>query len=109
MASLSTVVSKFLGKTPVFKRLSGTVGLTNLLDMTSLAASGRLQNAIKYCPKVHKTRAVGKGSYNSAAVQPRINKFYTDIHGSLIHSHTRYGVISYFRLAFIGVENAASK
>ena len=35
-------------------RLLGTIGLTNLLDLTSLAASGRLQNAIKYCTKVTK-------------------------------------------------------
>ena len=31
-----------------------TIGLTNLPEMTALAASSRLQNAIKYCTKVHK-------------------------------------------------------
>ena len=34
-------------------------GLTNLLEMTSLAASGRLQNAIKYCINVRKTGLTG--------------------------------------------------
>ena len=34
---------------PSFTRLSGTTGPTNLLDMTSLFAFGRLQHAIKYC------------------------------------------------------------
>ena len=32
--------------------LLGTIGLANLPDMASLFASGRLQNAIKYCTKV---------------------------------------------------------
>ena len=31
---------------------SGTVGPTNLPNMTPLAASGRLQYAVKYCTKV---------------------------------------------------------
>ena len=34
-----------------FTRLSRTIGLTNLKDMTSLSAPGWLQNAIKYCTK----------------------------------------------------------
>ena len=38
----------------------GTIGLANLWDMTSLAAFGRLQNAIKYCTKVHKTGPAGQ-------------------------------------------------
>ena len=33
-------------------RLSGTIGPQNLRDMTSLPASGRLQNATKYCTRV---------------------------------------------------------
>ena len=37
---------------PNFARLSGTAGPRNLPDMTSLLPSRRLQNAIKYCPKV---------------------------------------------------------
>ena len=32
----------------------------NLPDMTSLAASNRLQNAIKYCTKVHRTGLTGQ-------------------------------------------------
>ena len=41
--------------------LSGTIGLTNLPDMTSLAASGRLQNAtIKYCANVRKPGPAGQ-------------------------------------------------
>ena len=35
-----------------FTHLSGITGPTNLPDMTSLVASGRLQNAIKYWTKV---------------------------------------------------------
>ena len=40
--------------------MAGTIGLKNIPDMTSLAASGRLQNAIKYCTKVLKTGSAGK-------------------------------------------------
>ena len=36
------------------------IGLTNVPDMTSLAASGRLQNAIKYCAEVRKTGPAGQ-------------------------------------------------
>ena len=35
-----------------FTYLSGTIGPTNLRDMTSLAVSDRLQNAIEYCSTV---------------------------------------------------------
>ena len=47
---------EFIGKrfkqwSPSFNFLTRTIGLTNLLDMTSLAASGRLENAIKCCKK----------------------------------------------------------
>ena len=38
-----------------FAGLSWTIGPTNLPDMTLPAVSNRLQNAIKYCTKVHKT------------------------------------------------------
>ena len=43
-----------------FTYLSGTIGPTNLPYMTSLAAYGRLQNAVKYCTKVCKTRAASR-------------------------------------------------
>ena len=43
---------------PNFKCLSGPIGFTNLPDMTSLATSGRLQNAINYCTKVRKSCTV---------------------------------------------------
>ena len=46
---------RFVRRSPYFTRLSGKICPTNLPDMTSLAASGRLQNAIKYCAKVRKT------------------------------------------------------
>ena len=36
---------------PNCTHLSGTIGLTNLLNMTWLTSSCRLQNAIKYCTK----------------------------------------------------------
>ena len=42
-----------------FTRLSGTACLINLPDMTSRAASNRLQNGIKYCKKVRITGATG--------------------------------------------------
>ena len=92
---------------PNFTRLFGTISLTNLPGMTLLAASGRLKNAIKYCPKVHKMCTAGKEAYNLAAVQRRITKFSRDIHADLICSHSGYDVISCFRSAFIEVENTA--
>ena len=49
-------------------RLLGTISLTNLPYMTSLAASSRLQNAIVYCTKVLKTIAAGNDSNNLATV-----------------------------------------
>ena len=45
-----------------------TLGLTNLPDMTSLAYSGRLQNAIKYCIIVPKMGPAGKELNHSATV-----------------------------------------
>ena len=46
---------------PNFTQLSRITGATNLPDMTSLVASGRLQNTIKYWTKVmRKTGPVGK-------------------------------------------------
>ena len=43
-----------------FAYLSGTIDLTNLPDMTSLATSGRLHKATKYCAKVRKTGPAGQ-------------------------------------------------
>ena len=43
-----------------FTHLSRTVCLTYMPDITSLTASGRLQNAIKYCLKVRKTGPGGQ-------------------------------------------------
>ena len=51
-----------------FARLSGTTSLRNLPDMISQVASGRLQNAIEYCAKVHITGAAGKQSNNSTTL-----------------------------------------
>ena len=42
-----------------FTHMLWTIGPTNMPHMTSLALSGRLQNAIKYRTKVRKTGAVG--------------------------------------------------
>ena len=53
---------------PNVVRLPGTASLANLPHMTSYAASGRLQNAIKYCTKVHKTGAAGIKLHNSVTV-----------------------------------------
>ena len=44
----------------MFARLLGTVWLTNMLDMTSLASSYWLQNVIEYCIKVRKTGQAGR-------------------------------------------------
>ena len=43
-----------------FSCLSGGIDTTILTDMTSLAASGRLQNTIKNCISVRKTGATGR-------------------------------------------------
>ena len=43
---------RFKGGSPNLTRLSGGTGPINMPDMTSLVASGRLQNTIKYCIKV---------------------------------------------------------
>ena len=60
---------RFKRGSPIFTWLSGTTDPTNLLDMTSLIAYGRLQNAIKYCTKVVcKTGPTAKDSNNSATV-----------------------------------------
>ena len=47
-----------------FYALIGTICLTYLLDMTSLTASGQLQNALRYCTKVW----LAKELNNSATV-----------------------------------------
>ena len=51
-----------------FIRLSEIASLINLSDTMSLAASGRLQNAIKYCTKVRKMGAAGTQAHNSVTV-----------------------------------------
>ena len=113
---------RFKRGSPNFTHLSRTISLTKLLDTISLAASGRLQNAIKYCTKVCKIGAAGNESNNSATVHCRIIQFYTYIPTELIYtqisiykriySKTGYDVISYFRSAFLEVlktpENATS-
>ena len=43
-----------------YKHLLGTIGITNLPNMMSLAASSRLQNAIKDCTQVRKMDPAGK-------------------------------------------------
>ena len=43
---------RFMRVSPNFTRLSWITGPTNLLDITSTVASGRLQNAINYWTKV---------------------------------------------------------
>ena len=66
------------------------------------AASSRLQNAFKYCIKVCKTGSANKEYINSATVQSRVTKFYTDIHAhrsslqpQLIWRHQLLPVSSY--------------
>ena len=55
-------------RTDEAKCLPATIDLTNPPDMTSLAASSRLQNAVKYYTKVHKTGAQAKESNSSATI-----------------------------------------
>ena len=61
-------------------------------SLTSLAASCRLQNAIKYCTKVRK---------------PRITKACRDIRAAIFQSHAVYDVTSCFWSAFIEVRKSA--
>ena len=70
-----TSQERFKWGSPHFAHLSGTICLTNLLDMTALAASNQLQNAIKYYTKVCKTFPADKESNNSAIVYPRSSNF----------------------------------
>ena len=100
---------RFKGGPRTFTHLSRTVRLTNLSDMTSLAASGRLQNAIKYCTKAHKTGAPA----TSRIILPLFKvEWLTFIHADLLFSHTEYDVHSYFLSAFIEIrkngQNAVS-
>ena len=99
---------------PNFTRTLILVGPTTTLDMTSLAASGRLQNAIRYCTKVSRTGAAANKSNKLVTVSPRITQFYTGIHANLVYSPTGYDVTSYFQSAFIEVwkkmvENATTQ
>ena len=67
--------------------VSRTFGPTNLPDTTSLAVSGRPQNAIKYCTKCVKWA----------------RHFCADIQADRLYSHTVYDVTSCFRLALMEV------
>ena len=51
-----------------FYKLIGDSRSTNLQDMTSLAVSGWLPDAIKYCTKVRKTGVAGIEVHNSVTV-----------------------------------------
>ena len=46
---------RFEQRSQNFTRLSWKIGPTNLLHLTSLAVSGWLHNAMRYCTKVRKT------------------------------------------------------
>ena len=59
---------RFKRGSQTFTHISGTANLTNLPDMSSLAAFGRLQNAIKYCTKVRQTGAAGIEVHSSITV-----------------------------------------
>ena len=59
------------------------------MDMTLLAASGRLQNVIKYCTKVRKTGVAGNESNNYN------HQIHTDIYIGVCYSRTGYDVTSY--------------
>ena len=93
-----------------FKRLSGTIGPTNLPNMTSLAVSGQLQKARKYCTKAHKMGAAGKEA-KSLIIWPLFDaeslNLCMDIHANLVYSHNRYDVTSYFRSALSKYDKTA--
>ena len=55
-----------------FTRISGTANLIHLPDITSLAAMGQMQYAIKYCTKVRKTGTVLIEAQNSVPVSGKI-------------------------------------
>ena len=91
-----------------FAGLSGTIGSQNLPNMTSLAASGRLQNAVKYCTKVRKT---GPADQRVELVGHVLAWNRTENHADLVYSLTEYDVISYLWSAFMfekTIENATS-
>ena len=46
---------RFKRGSPYITLLSGAIGLTDMLDVISLATFGQLRDAIKYCTKVRKT------------------------------------------------------
>ena len=56
----------------IFTNLATTTSLTKLPDLTSLAASSRLKNAIQYFTKVHKIAKFVR-SANSRIIQPLCN------------------------------------
>ena len=60
-----------------FTHLSATASSTSLSDMTSLAASCRMQNATTYCTKVRKTGAAGIEVHHSVTVWRKITRNYT--------------------------------
>ena len=89
---------RFMRVSRNFTHLSGIVSPTKVPDRTKLAASGRLQNAIKSAQK-----CAGKESNNSDTAQCKITKFIMDIQAEIVYSQTGYCVISYFRLTFTEV------
>ena len=97
----------FKRRSPNFTGLSGTTGPTNLLDMTSLVASGRLQNAINYCTKV--LRKMGPGSQSVGhCLYTILTKCCMRIYANLVFSHTGCDFTSCcFRSAFIEVRKTA--
>ena len=56
----------------IWQACHGQLAPTYLLKMTSLAVSGRLQNAIKYCTKVRTTGAVSIEANNSVTVWRKV-------------------------------------
>ena len=66
-----------------FTHSSGTIGLTNLPDMTSPAASRRLQNATKYCKKCIKWVQPENCGVFQLLFKPEELTFYTDIQSSM--------------------------
>ena len=67
---------------------------TATLDMTSLAASSQLQNAITYCTKVHK---MWVSESNNSITFNLGSPNCIEIHADLVYTHARYNVTSCFQ------------
>ena len=98
---------RFKGGSHNCTHLSGTIGLTNLLHITSqlLPVHCKMQlNTVQKC--VTRIR-LAKGRIIRSLFSDQF--FYTYIHADLIFSHTGYDITSCFQSAFTGVRKMTQK